>query len=183
MTHALIDTVFDHLTLGKRWLECCDGHGAISKVLKKRKPFLKVKTNEPFPPQACMPDYLLDATDPASWDRFCEPYRPEWTITNPPFSLVDTIVPLAFENSKRGAIVLLRMSWIEQCETRRDWLFENVDRLRFFIPVNPRIKFRTDVSGSDSVTCAWFVFDKGWSWRQHGVVCPFQFITDWKGGH
>jgi hypothetical protein len=177
LTTGLIDKLFPQITLGKHWLECSDGHGAISSVLKVEKPFLKIKTNDLFPPDGRTPDFQLDATDPQSWEQFG---RTDWVITNPPFKVTEQILPLAWENAKRGVIMLLRLSYLEPCGGREQWLRENSDHLRQLIVVNPRPQYRVDTDGTDSVTSAWFVFDRSWSWTRLGVACPFQYLTGWK---
>ncbi|MBL1176930.1 MAG: hypothetical protein FWK01_17885 [Pantanalinema sp. GBBB05] len=77
--------------------------------------------------------------------------------------------------------MLLRISFLEPCRDRAEWMAKNADQLRYVIPVNPRPQFRADIKGGDSFTVAWFVWVKDWSWETQGIDCPFKFITDWKG--
>lgn len=161
----------------KSILECCDGSGAISDILKALPSTPTVQTNELYPQEGRSYDYQLDATDPASWELF-DPM--DWVITNPPFSLAEKILPLAFEHSSKGVIMLLRLSYLEPCERRADWLKKNTDSLQMLIPVNPRPQYRKDTRGTSSVTDAWFVFNKNFTWSGRGLYSPFQFLTEWK---
>ena len=115
-----------------------------------------------------------DATNSAFWDFFG---GHDWVITNPPFNQAEKILPLAFKHSNIGVAFLLRLSYLEPCKNRRQWLIDQADRMRYLIPVNPRPKFRTDTKNTDSVTCAWFVWLKHWSWEEQGIDCPFEFLA------
>jgi len=172
ITHGLINQLGG---FSGTLIEPCDGHGAISEVLRERCPEAAIVTNDPHPQPGNVPDFELDATDPASWNQFG---AVDWVITNPPFNLANQIVPLAFKHADRGIAILLRMSWIEPTRDRAYWLEENADHLRLFMPVSPRPKFRADTAGSDSVTCAWFVWDKRWSWSRKDIPSPFAFLTN-----
>ena len=102
----------------------------------------------------------------------------DWLITNPPFNRSSLILKHGFEECKKGVIALLRLSWVEPCRNRRAFLINNADHLRFFIPVSPRPRFKG--KGNDNVTCAWFIWEKEFSWEEEGIECPFNFLLDWK---
>src|SRR5690606_7497035 len=44
-------------------------------------------------------DYHLDATLPSTWTLLG---HPDWIVTNPPYNVADTLVPLAYEQATRG---------------------------------------------------------------------------------
>ena len=103
----------------------------------------------------------------------------DWTITNPPFSAAEKILPLAWEHSQQGVALLLRLSYLEPTAGRAQWLQQHADHLRLVIPVSPPPRLRRG-RGSHSVTCAWFVWRKTWSWSELGIACPFQFVAGWR---
>lgn len=114
--------------------------------------------------------------------------RTNWVISNPPFSEALPIVSNALAFAKVGVAMLLRLSFLEPTQKstsrakypRKDFWEVEHDRLRFVVPIgSPRPSF-TD-GGTDSVTTAWFIWDKGWSWEYEKMAPPFQFITDWRG--
>ena len=79
-------------------------------------------------------------------------------ITNPPFSHGPRFVRRALELTGQVAC-LLRLSFLEPCESRessaRADLLKKLDR----VVVLPRVSFYRGDVGTDSVTCAWFVWD------------------------
>jgi|TARA_R110000787_G_scaffold22799_5_gene65907 hypothetical protein len=94
----------------------------------------------------------------------------EWWNQLPPFdwcvaitqglgSTLDWVIEPGYELSKRGLIVLDRLTFLEPTRKRQDFLTSK--RLTSLIVLNPRPEFRADQKKSkDSVTSAWFVFDK-----------------------
>ncbi|ABW33155.1 hypothetical protein AM1_F0027 (plasmid) [Acaryochloris marina MBIC11017] len=66
---------------------------------------------------------------------------------------------------------------MELFNSRAKWMEDYTDHLQTIIVVRSCVKFRTNINGSDSVTCAWFVWQKNWSWKKLGVDCPFQIFT------
>jgi hypothetical protein len=178
LTQSLLGIV----TIKGTVFECCAGHGAIANELTttdvERVVFaadINGVNSSPSDTYYGLPE-SFDATSRASWSE-CVAELPtlRWTITNPPFKESEKILPLAFEYSSVGVAFLLRLSYLEPCKRRAQWLIDGSDHLRYLIPVSPRPKFRAD-SGTDSVTVAWFVWLKDWSWRKLGVKSPFQFI-------
>lgn len=134
--------------------ECCNGDGDISDVFLDSG-FNQVMTNDiqQFYPA----DHHFDATDPLSWHTLkSKGVAMDFVVTNPPYTRAAEIVPLAYEHCTIGMAMLLRLSWLEPCANRRDWL-------RKYPPteliVLPRISF-TGNGKTDSVTCAWMIWNK-----------------------
>lgn len=132
-------------------------------------------------------DCPKDATTPEFWkywgnELVAEPNSDcrNWaTVTNPPFNRAAEILPLAYEYSPWGVAFLLRLSYLEATQNRADWLQQHADNLRYVIPVSPRPRFRK-AAGADSVTVAWMIWQKSWSWQKLGIKCPFVFENRWK---
>lgn len=146
-------------------LEPCSGENAIADVLRANG--LQVTTNDADPSRPAATH--LDATQRETWERLSpRPYRhgcPFWTVTNPPFSLADALVPLAVEHSIKVAM-LLRLSWLEPTAARQRFLAVHPPSL---LIVLPRHSFKGNRS-TDSVTSAWFVWDEGSGHRGVEIV-------------
>lgn len=116
------------------------------------------------------PDYLdtTDATTNTYWRQISENNDIDFTITNPPFNLAHAILPRAFDYSKVGVAMILRLSFLEPARNRSTWLDDYSQNLRLIMPFNPRPKFRKGeinpdtgrLYGTDSVTTAWMVWIK-----------------------
>lgn len=162
--------------------ECCAGYGAISDILEltefKERTVLKSDLSWPSPNGESR-----DATERKFWEDWTTPdaggVPVDWTVTNPPFCEAEQILPLAWEYSQQGCAFLLRLSYLEPTAGRADWLSEMAGHLRYLIPLNPRPKFRRDTKKTDSVTAAWLVWEKGWSWQEKGIQSPFSFVSGW----
>lgn len=131
-------------------LEPCSGDGAISNELCKALPASEIRKND------------IDISRPAdthqdaaSVDFWGDKTGYDWVVTNPPFNRATQIVSLAYGSVKKGMAMLLRLSFLEPCADRIDFLEE-------FPPTEliilPRISFTGD-GKTDSVTCAWMVWD------------------------
>jgi hypothetical protein len=170
VTRALTDRIL----LPKYICESCAGNGAITDALEETRH--KVLESD------ITWNTEDDATTREFWDSRAEKLGETlWaTVTNPPFSLASKILPLAYEYSPWGVAFLLRLSYLEPAKNRAKWLEAHADNLRCVIPLNPRPKFRRDSKGKDSVTVAWMVWDKAWSWADKGVPSPFTFASGWK---
>jgi hypothetical protein len=146
-----------------RVFECCVGDGAMSSVLLKE-PGVSVFTNDVDTERPA--DLHGDAASFPFWskvdltrDKF------DWVVTNPPFSQAMEILSNAHTYAKRGVAMLLRLSFLEPTEDRGSFLNSNPpDQLI----VLPRISFTGD-GKTDSVTCAWMVWDK-FGARENGIV-------------
>lgn len=185
-TPALLTrTLLSRVQLKGNVLECCSGDGAIAQELEKHRyqssyhVTFNVLTND-LVGQFCN-QANVDVTQEASWDNLTHgllsaeqsgkigwnhssrllPF--DWVITNPPFSKAHKIVPLAYKYTQTGIAMLLRLSYLEPCSNRAQWLQQHRHNLSNLIVFSPRPKFRSDTSGSDSVTVPWFVWRKNWT--------------------
>lgn len=152
-------------------LEPCVGDGDIAIALPEH---CYVVTNDIDREKEA--DTHEDASAPLYWQSQIV----DWVITNPPFNQASEILPLAWARSRVGCAFLLRITYLEPTQKRRDWMIENVDHLQFILPVNPRVRFRKDSKGTDSTTVAWFVWRKDFSWEELGIDCPFSFLVNWE---
>ena len=169
---ALTERLIAEVEIKGQVIEPCAGDGAISSL------FDNSISNDLHHYPNFDPDYALDATDPEAWEHWAsEGY--DWCVTNPPFVEASKILPLAWQHAEKGVAMLLRLSYLEPCSDRADWLKEYADNLTNVIIFNPRPRFREGISGSDNVTVAWLVWRKEWSWERSGVQCPFSFATGW----
>lgn len=152
-----------------RIVECCSGDGAISRVLSAL-PDTDVRTND-IDPKRCARRHD-DATASYYWEQERQDGI-DWVITNPPFSVSHLIVPQAYEWANAGIAMLLRLSWLEPCLNRLPFLEVHPPT---DLIVLPRISFTGD-GKTDSVTCAWMVWDK-WQgelakdWTQSIHIAP-----------
>ena len=153
--------------------EPCAGDGAIAKVLAQQD--CHVITNDISKNQVT--DYHFDATLPDEYPDI----DPDWIVTNPPYSVAHRILPIAWEKARVGIAMLLRLSYLEPCDNRADFLKQFLPNFSNVIIFNPRPCFRTDTKATDSVTHAWFVWRKCHTRREYG--CHFSFITDWKNNN
>lgn len=157
-THILLEDIDRYM--GSKILECCSGDGAISNVLKNKG--FDVVTND-IEKDA---DMSYDATQNALWLRYH--HSVSWVISNPPFKSAPIIVKKAYHTAKDGIAMLLRLTFLEPCKNRGDFLSHHPPNLI----VLPRHSFTGDGS-VDSVTCAWFY----WIKNQDDLSIANRFIT------
>ncbi len=147
-------------------LDCCAGEGTIAKALAE-KSRLRVITND-INPDLSM-DYHQDASIQLGWQRLPDA---DWIISTPPYTKASTIIPLAYEKVKKGIIMLLKLSYLEPCQDRVEWLTEHPPTKLICIPA-----ILSDLSAKkrdlDSIACAWFVWLKDPSIKTRQ---PFTFI-------
>jgi len=117
--------------------DCCSGDGHLVKQLEAQE-FENVYEGD-----ISSRAFHFDATSYDHWDGYG---KVDYVITNPPFSKVMDILPLAKEFSKSGVAMLLGLNFLEPRKNRVDWLIEN--------PISKII-----LMSGDSKT-AWFVWDK-----------------------
>lgn len=133
--------------------ECCVGDGAIYDELTGWDTLI---SNDLDPNLSA--DYHEDITQP--WAFGFD--KCDWVVSNPPFSVAPTAVKAAYNYSRIGIAMLLRLSFLEPCESkvvasrRGKWLAAHPPTK---LIVLPRISFTGD-GKTDNVTCAWFVWDK-----------------------
>lgn len=130
-------------------VEPCVGIGNIASVLKRAGHVLSTNDID----KDVEAHTRLDATEKSYWTKN---RRAAWVISNPPFSLAASIIPLAYNAALTGVAMLLRLSYLEPCQNRAYWLAEYPPTR---LIVLPRISFTGD-GKTDSVTCAWIVWYK-----------------------
>lgn len=129
--------------------EPCVGDGAIAKQLATKG---VVNSNDIDP--AMEANWHEDAARALFWAKFKDRYH--WVVSNPPFNRAAEIVQGAHYAATEGIAMLLRLSFLEPCENRAEFLALAPPDL---LLVLPRISFTGD-GKTDSVTCAWFVWYK-----------------------
>ena len=159
--------LLNHISVKDTWvLECCNGAGDITRMLLPEAAV--IKTNDIDPNLEA--DFHLDASEPRNWGGGW-PTGAHWVISNPPFNKAPQIIPLAYDYASIGIAMLLRLSYLEPCFTRKSnraqWLSEHPPTK---LIVLPRISFTGD-GKTDNVTCAWMVWIKGET-RQEIKVIP-----------
>lgn len=159
--------------IGGRVLEPCAGSGTLAAGIRRALP-VHVTTGD-LDPRWTTDVGQIDACDPDALAA----HRPDWIITNPPFSEMNRILKAAWEATGTGLALLLRLSGLEPTAGRDATLKALADHQIGLVPISgPRPRFRR--RGTDSVTVAWFIWSKEWSWREMGILTPFQFVTGWK---
>lgn len=177
---ALTQALLERVPIEGRVWSPCAGEGGVSKVLQDKG--LDVECGDIDPRfEGCQ---FFDAADPQCWrdrDEAQEDHiwAQDWTVDNIPFSKAHDILDLAHRHTRIGIAFLLRLSYLEPCKERCNWLQTWSDQLTHLITFSPRPPFR-DEPGADSVTVAWFVWQKAFSWKALGVDCPFQFVYGWR---
>lgn len=146
---SAVESLLKVVTIWGSVLEPCSGQGAISEALISDNRWLKTNDIDP-----AMPSMLhADATTPEFWQGWAEN---QWVVSNPPFKAATQIVKLAHAHASIGVAMLLRLSFLEPCEDRAEFLSEHPPNV---LIVLPRISFTGD-GKTDSVTCAWMVWNK-----------------------
>lgn len=143
----------DRVLLPGNILEPCSGDLAIVNVLK-RLLLGPVVTNDLRP--SCPADYHMDACDPAFWRLLTGFGHIDCVVTNPPFVVAPEIIRLALRHARRRVAMFLRLSILEPCADRIDWLTETPPTRQIVLP---RISFTGD-GDTDSVTCAWYIWER-----------------------
>lgn len=137
-------------------LEPCVGDGAIARVVDGGDRVVYGSDVDPqmncsFCGDATREDFWASVKDVMFEDRI------DWVVTNPPFNVAAQIIPLAYKHADKGIAMLLRLSYLEPTEDRGRWLNEHPPSALIILP---RISFTGD-GKTDSVTCAWVVWEKG----------------------
>jgi hypothetical protein len=150
-------------------LEPCAGERYISKVLEDKGYSV---TSTDISDTICFSYY--DCTKQNYWECYFENDF-DYVITNPPYNKANEIVPLAYKYANYGIAMLLRLSWLEPTKDRAKFLQENPPDS--VIIINPRPRFRSDTKSTDSVTSAWFIWNKE---EPLVNIAPFIFETNWR---
>lgn len=155
--------------------EPCAGDGMMAATLAQHTGVRMVVTNDIDP---CQPSQFHgDAGDPCAPVWKC---KANWVITNPPFSEAHRILPVAFSHALVGVAFLLRLSYLEPAKNRAEWFNRYGDCMTNLIVFGqPRPSF-TGNGQTDSVTTAWMVWRKDFSWARLGVIRPFDFAWRWQ---
>ncbi len=136
--------------------ECCSGADDIARGLDEIKRSV-VYTNDIDCSR--FSDFHEDVSTAEGWHQLVSQTRmgrPDWIVTNPPFNVAPAIVPLAYDHAYRGIAMLLRLSFLEPCLNRIEFLSKHPPTKLIVIP---RISFTGD-GKTDSVCTAWMVWDK-----------------------
>jgi hypothetical protein len=90
--------------------------------------------------------------------------RPDWIITNPPFSLACEFTLRALDLAAEGVAMLVRTQWIEGIG-RYEKLFRDRPPSLYapFVERVPMVKGRWDPNASTATAYAWFVWGKSFS--------------------
>ena len=151
---ALTKALMDRVKFSGSIFECCAGDGAIANLLKAQYPH--VYTNDIDKSFDC--DDFVDATREDSWKTWEYANWCNSVVTNPPFSQAHLILPLAYKYAKFQVAMLLRLTYLEPCENRAEWL-EAYPPNRVMVFGQPRPSFSGN-GKHDSCTTAWMVWDK-----------------------
>lgn len=171
-THLLLA----HVPIDGQVLEPCAAEGGMATVLAGGQHVTILNTNDIDPQFNTTWHSDARCRESAVWQAG----QPDWVVTNPPFSAAFPILQIAMEQARVGVAFLLRLSFLEPTQERGAWLADHADILKHIIILGqPRPSFTPD-GKTDSVTAAWLVWDKRWSWKGQGVVCPFLFSFGWK---
>ncbi len=148
--------LLNHVKIEGLVLEPCAGEDAIAKVFRDQK--IETRTT----------DYACNSADDATSQDYWERQKPiDWVITNPPFNKAALILPKAYSTANIGVAFLLRLSYLEPCANRGNWLAEYPPNK---LLIMPRISFTGD-GNTDSCTTAWMIWRKDDS-TQSLVVIP-----------
>jgi hypothetical protein len=136
-------------------VEPCVGEGHIIRAIAPWVPDAQWSTNDLDPRHVA--DSHLDAGTDEFWGGYSRDIeRPDWVISNPPFSDAVRIIPRAYDAARVGIAMLLRVTWLEPCEDRKVWLASHPPTWEL---VMERYSYRQNGS-QDSATAAWFVWVK-----------------------
>lgn len=134
--------------------EPCVGEHAIAEVVK-REAITRLITNDLDRKRAA--DFHEDAAHFVFWRQLEAAGGVDWVVTNPPFLVAVEILKYAHAHARKGVALLLRLSILEPCDDRGEWLQEHPPTRQIVLP---RISFTGD-GATDSVTCGWFVWEHG----------------------
>lgn len=89
------------------------------------------------------------------------PVRPDWIITNPPFTLAVPFAERAIAEARRGVALLVRSVWAEGGERyERLFLRHPPSVIAQFAERVPMVKGRWDPAAATATSYAWFVWDR-----------------------
>ncbi len=114
--------------------------------------------------------FNMDATEPEFWLGLPDV---DWIVTNPPYSHVDEILPMAYDACFEGMAMLLGLNILEPTRGRGEWLAKHPPH-HLLIFGSPRPRYLD--KGTFFITTAWFVWDK----HEECGKCNIKFLTEWK---
>lgn len=156
-------------------VEACSGDGLMARIIQQHPGVTAVVTNDIDRDQPSL--YHCDAADPRAgvWKM-----PADWIVTNPPFLAAPRILPVAIDKAAVGVACLLRLTYLEPAQNRFAWLDAHADCMTHLIVFGqPRPSFTGD-GQTDSVTTAWMVWQRGFSWKRLGAAPPFAFEWRWR---
>lgn len=158
-----VEQLLAHAPVSGNVLEPCSGENDIVNVLRQHSNIRNVITNDVDETRPA--ETHLDAANRELYDGTAE--HVDWIVTNPPFSKGFPILHQAYTHAREGVAFLLRLSFIEPTLERGPWLAMNPPTTTIVLP---RYSFTRD-GKTDSVTCAWFVWNK-YSDTQRLIIVP-----------
>jgi hypothetical protein len=175
---AMIKALVDRQTISGLVLEPCAGAGLLASPLRAMG--LQVITNDID--TRFKTDYYCDAAYPPLWHLLG---GIDWVVTNPPYTaeVLERILELALYHTRRGVAMILRLTANEPVikrGKRGKLLMKYEDNLRYLMTFSAPRPSYTEDGKTDSVTTAWFVWDKNFSWNGLGMKSPFQYIVNWR---
>ncbi|KPF98870.1 hypothetical protein IP86_10915 [Rhodopseudomonas sp. AAP120] len=158
-TRALLQHVL-HIDASKgRHLSCwepCCGEGHMAEPL--REVFGTVYASDVYPHGYGDVGSFVGAGGLDLGDIAQCPFRPDWIITNPPFSLAIEVARRALREARHGVALLLRTAWLESED--RYAFFTEAEPFRF-APFAERVamtQFVWDPTAATATAYAWFVW-------------------------
>lgn len=159
--------LLERVPIDGKILEPCSGRGDIADVLRDYRNDLRFRAVVTNDYDKHQPSVLHDdATDQDWWSIWAQTLS--WVVTNPPFGVAHRILPLAYKATLGRVAMLLRLSYLEPCEGRASWLVAHPPTRLYVLP---RISFTGD-GKTDSVTCAWYVWNRNDLGQRIEVIPP-----------
>lgn len=169
----LTDALLREVPIYGSVLEPCAGEGLMARALQSLdRPIVRQVYCNDIDPLYGYAE-AQDAADPKTglWRL-----KMDWVVTNPPYAQAMPILASAYRCAKVGVAFLLRLSFLEPTNGRREWLQAHQGELsHLLIFGSPRPSF-TDDGRTDSATVAWMVWQHGWD--ENTVV---RFVAGWDG--
>lgn len=167
---ALGKVLLAHIPLPKTVFEPCAGDGALASIFPAS---CQIITNDID--IAKNTDYHANACYFDIWRKVIYNHKPDWCITNPPFSSAEFILANALYSEIPNVAMLLRLSFLEPTKGRAPLLDKFRHCISDIIVVGqPRPSFTG--KGTDSVTTCWIV------WERFNMAIQntrMHFITNW----
>lgn len=115
-----------------------------------------------------------NVTNPIWWVSQQQKY--DWIISSllGKKELSSYILEYGMQSAVKGIAILERLSFLEPTAKRRDFLLQH--KLSNIIILSPRPNFRAVGSTKDSITSAWFIFQKPEFWRDGTFV---SYAVNW----